>query len=323
MDRTLALHDVGRLPLPADNVAVATRRLDEGTRIACDRVDFRLSHTVLEGHRFAVCAIPEGETLLSWSLPFGVATRAIQPGDYICNPQILEALRIRRLDFELPGHPNFDDWMAPYELEETAFTPGTQVPISDGSLTFGGFRRAPSRGVGTRNHIVIAGTSSRTARFAKLLENRFRDRMPALDNSDGVVAVAHTEGGGTGAPSNQEYVLRVLAGRMVHPNVGAILAVDSGSEPVNNATLRSYMTRQEYPLEDVPHRFMSLEGGFERSLQEAESLIEGWREPVGRIHRVEVPARELKVALQCGGSDAFSGISGNPLAAWVAPPFPG
>ena len=170
MDRALALDAIGRLPMPDDNVAVAVRRLDEGTRIACGGTAVSLSHTVLEGHRFAVRTIPAGEALLSWGLPFGTATRAIQPGDYVCNPQILEALRIRRLDFELPRDPNFEDRMEPYILEEVSFEAGTQVPPSDDSMTFQGYRRAPSRGVGTRNHIVVIGTSSRTESFARILE---------------------------------------------------------------------------------------------------------------------------------------------------------
>ena len=88
-----------------------------------------LTHTILEGHRFAIEPIAEGEPLLSWGLPFGRALRAIEPGEYLCNAGILEALRLRNLDFALPLHANFENFVAPYTLDEQAFRPGAQVPL--------------------------------------------------------------------------------------------------------------------------------------------------------------------------------------------------
>ncbi|MDQ3327648.1 MAG: hypothetical protein M3506_03870, partial [Chloroflexota bacterium] len=67
------LHAVGRLPAPEDNVAIAIRRLEADTGISHAGYTFRLSHTVLEGHRFAVLPIWSEEPLLSWGLPFGIA----------------------------------------------------------------------------------------------------------------------------------------------------------------------------------------------------------------------------------------------------------
>ncbi|MGI8865350.1 MAG: hypothetical protein ACR2G1_01310, partial [Rubrobacteraceae bacterium] len=87
--------DVGRLPAPGDNVAIATRRLDTGSRISHEGSEFTVDHTVLEGHRFAVRYISEGEDLLSWGLRFGQASKDIPPGDYACNEKILTVLRER------------------------------------------------------------------------------------------------------------------------------------------------------------------------------------------------------------------------------------
>ena len=119
--------DVARLPAPNDNVAIATQTLERGTRIGCEGTQFQLSHTILEGHRFAIQSISEEAPLLSWGLPFGYATRAIAPGDYVCNQKMIDALSIRNLPFELPETPNFSDKMAPYVLAEAAFRPGKQV----------------------------------------------------------------------------------------------------------------------------------------------------------------------------------------------------
>jgi altronate dehydratase len=86
---------------------------------------------------------------------------------------------------------------------------------------------------------------------------------------------------------------------------------------VNSRMLRSYMEEHGYPLEDVPHRFMSLGRSFAQDLDRGEEIVRGWLPEVNTVGRTEEPLSELKVALQCGGSDAFSGVSANPLIGWV------
>ena len=174
MTTTFELSEIGRIPSPGDNLAIAIRRLEAGTGVVRRGTEFPLNSTVLEGHRFAIRPIATGDKLLSWGLPFGLATRDIHPGDYACNEQILAALRERNIDFELPKESNFRDHIEPYRLDETLFRPGNQVPLHSSFRTFLGYRRAPSRGVGTRNFIVLLGTTSRTASYVRQLEARTR-----------------------------------------------------------------------------------------------------------------------------------------------------
>jgi altronate dehydratase len=279
---------------------------------------YTLSHSVLEGHRFACEPIAEGEPLCSWGLPFGKALRAIAPGEYICNAGILEALRLRNLDFALPELPNFKDHLEPYVLDEQRFRPGTQVACHAQPGTFEGFPRPGGRGVGTRNCIVILGTTSLTASYASALESRLKSEARRFPRIDGIVAVTHTEGGGSEPPNNMEFLLRTLAGFIVHPNVGAVLAVDYGSEVLTNRMIEAYLREHGYPLDHVLHRFYSLDRDFASALEEGEKIVRGWLEPVNASPRSPQPLAELRIALQCGGSDAFSGVSGNPLAGWVA-----
>jgi altronate dehydratase len=131
---------------------------------------------------------------------------------------------------------------------------------------------------------------------------------------DGVVAIAHTEGGGTSEPNNAQEVLKALAGFMVHPNVAAVLAVDFGVEPISNRRLQEFLHEHRYPIDHVPHQFLSLTNGVSAGLHEGESIIRSWLESANVWERTPQPLSGLKVALQCGGSDAFSGVSGNPLA---------
>ena len=311
-------HEVARLPAPGDNVAIASRRLEAGSEVVSGTERFRLSHTLLVGHRFARQPIHSGAVLLSWGLPFGYASRDITPGTYVCNPRILEALHGRNVDFELPTEANFTDRITPYVLDEAHFRPGTQVARYEEPGTFLGYPRAGARGVGTRNFVVILGTSSRTASYARALEDRLRGLAADCASVDGIVAVTHTEGGGSEQPNNLDYVLRTLSGFVVHPNVGAVLAVDYGTETVNNGMIRNYMLAHGYPLADVRHHFLSLEGRFQDDLARGEEWVRTCLPQVNAASRSEQSLAHVNVALQCGGSDAFSGISGNPLAAWVA-----
>ena len=309
---------VARLPSPDDNVAIATQTLEGSTGIRYNGEQFQLSHTILEGHRFAIASISEEAPLLSWGLPFGFATRPIAPGDYVRNQKMIDSLSIRNLPFALPETPNFSDKMASYQLDETEFRSGKQVPRHANERPFLGYQRPGNRGVGTRNYIVVMGTTARTSGFARRLADMCSESAETYPNVDGVVAVTHTEGGESKAPNNIDMLLRTLAGFTVHPNIGAILLVDYGTEAVTNEMLKAYMLREGYALDDVIHHFHRLQGSFDTDLAGGAEIIDGWLENVNSVARTEQSLENLKIALQCGGSDAFSGVSGNPLAAYVA-----
>ena len=248
MSTPLPLSAVCRLPAPDDNVAIAIRRLDAGTRIEIDGEVRTLASCVLEGHRFAVRPIAPGEALLSWGLPFGHALR----------PDRARRLRLQRLDAR--GAGDAAARRAAAGEAELRGLPGA-VRARRGDLparpagrprraeprTFRGYRRPGGRGVGTRNTIVILGTTSRTASFARQLAARLQSlarRIPALD---GIVAVAHTEGGGPGEPNNAAEVLRALAGFMVHPNVGAVLALDLRRRADHQRAAAAFMREHGLP----------------------------------------------------------------------------
>jgi len=341
--------EVGRLPAPGDNVAIATRRLETGTRFSYEGSEFEVPHTVLEGHRFAVEEIRKDEDLLSWGLPFGRALVDISPGEYACNEKILRVLRerfdapsgrregedpegtsdqgggrvpggYRKTGLDLPDEPNFQDAeLEPYVLDEEGFRPGEQVPPYEEPRAFMGYRRGGGRGVGTRNYVVVLGVNSRLTGFVRALEWELNGLSDAYENVDGIVCVAHTEGGEGRTPNNLDLLLRTLSGFMINPNVGAVLAIDGGDEgAVANGALRRYAEEHGYPLEEVPHEFMSLEGSFRADLERAKAQVMEWMEDVNAARRAEEPLSELKIGLQCGGSDAFSGVSANPLVGWVS-----
>ena len=311
--------EVALLPADGDNVAIATKIIDAGVSIQCEGRKFSISHTVLEGHRFAFSNIDEGEYLLSWGLPFGTATSVIKAGEYVCNPKMLAALEGRSLEFDLPDRCNFIDDIPSFDLSKGDFQVGPQINPSETIRHFNGFFRDGGRGVGTRNYIVVIGTTSRTSSFARQVANQFDTTK--YTNVDGVVAVTHTEGGELHQPNNLQLLLRTLAGFATHSNVGAFLMVDYSTESVNNRMVQQFMEgqgKQIYPIQSMPHRFMSIQGSFEQKVVQAKQTIENWIPKVNQTPRTKQSVDYLKLALQCGGSDAFSGVSGNPLAAYAA-----
>ncbi|MBO9610720.1 MAG: UxaA family hydrolase [Paenibacillaceae bacterium] len=317
MDVVRQFEEVARLPLPGDNCAVAIRQLDAGTVIAYGDRSFVLDFTVMEGHRFAVKAIAPGEELLSWQLPFGAALKPIDPGHYVVNETVLEELHVRQLHFALPPEPNFADQVHPYILDEANFQPAPASPAYPDTRTFMGYRRHEDRGVGTRNYIVLLGTTSHTGSYVKQLAARLKGEAKNYPNIDGIVPAAHTEGG-TEKPNNLELLLRTLAGFMVNPNVGAVLVVDYGNEAVTNKMVEAYAREHKYPIDDVLHKFVSLADSFEAELEKGEALVREWLPAVNAMQRTAESIRHLRIGLQCGGSDAFSGISANPLLGWVS-----
>lgn len=318
MSQPYQFHEIARLPRPGDNAAIATRRLARGTSIQNGADTFVLDHDVLEGHRFAVRPIAEGEDLLSWGLRFGIATRVIAPGNYVVNSSVLTSLRERNITINLPDAPNFRNQIDPYKFDETGFIPGEQVEQYAEPRTFLGYRRSAARGVGTRNIIVVLGLSSRAASYARALAIRMQGAYKNFPNMDGIAAVAHTEGSGGDPLNNFEILLRTLAGMMVHPNVGAVLAVSHPDDAVREQEMRAYLAEHNYPVTDVPHAWLTLSGDLSSDLVRGTETITGWLETVNRTPRNPQSLAHLKVALQCGGSDAFSGISGNPLEGAVA-----
>lgn len=285
------------LPANGDNAAIATHRLDLGESF--NGVTIR--ETVLEGHRVATRSIAAGELILSWGLPFGRALRQIAPGEYLCNARILEVLKERHVDFKFPKTPNFENYRLPVGLDEKTFRPGVQTALYNEQRYFDGYLRASDRGAGTRNYIVVLATSSRANSVARAVADAFKNQN--------VVAATHTEGGGPSRPNNFDLVVRTLNGFLRNPNVAAFVAIDEGDEPVNNRCIT---------VKDPPGAFVSIRGNFDQAVARAKEEIARLLPIAAAAQRTKVSVAHLKIGLQCGGSDAFSGVSGNPLVAWIA-----
>lgn len=312
--------NVARLPDIDDNSAIAVRAIQAGTTVKCHDKEILISNSIPLAHRFAVKTILEGEFLYSWGQPFGKALTTIHPGDYLCNAMVLEEFAKRSMASQFPSSPNFENYIRPVDLNKDLKL-GKQVLFSEEQKFFAGFDRG-IRGVGTRNYIIVLGTSARTAGFVNNLTTSFNKNSATrpftfYPNVDGVVPIAHTEGATEESPNNKTLILRTLSGFFIHSNVGAVLSVDFGDEVINNQALKDYLIKFHYPLDEVLHQFFRIDTSYEDALTRAKELIEQWLPRVNRFKRSPQPLSKVKMALQCGGSDAFSGVSGNPLASWI------
>ncbi|QDY44375.1 UxaA family hydrolase [Candidatus Pantoea soli] len=294
-----------------DNVAIVTRNLAKGELIALDGQALLNRQRILPGHRLCVKPIARGEALISWDLPFGTAMHDIQPGDYICNQVAKDVLRIRHPeDYDSSLVVNFSDRDTVSEqiLPDRPQFGRNQVDVVD-EAGFDGVFRGDQRGWGTRNYLVLIGVTSQARAAVLAACKQLQPRWPASGAFDGVVAIVHTEGGGLHQLNNQALLLRTLAGFATNPNVGAAILVNAADSRIDFAEIEHALVSRDLPAAEYRVDFHQLLPGeaITELVAQAEALIPG----VQACQRRRAPLSGLRIGLQCGGSDAFSGVTAN------------
>lgn len=313
------IEQIARFPSEGDNAVIALSDLTKGTVVENGSNSSELEHDVLCGHRFAAQPITEGEFITSWSFPFGKAVRDISAGEYLCNQNVLFRLSIQEdakySSLDIPAEPNFNDDIPPFVFDETAWTKPPPVNRHENVESFLGFDRG-ERGVGTRNHLVVLSTSSSTSPLVKRLEADFEDSTKELASIDSIVGLIHTEGEEDN-DEERERTLRTLAGMLANPNVGGFLAIESGkTNEISNQDLQHWMEQNQIP--EMRCRFLTASDSVESDLSTAAQHIDALWSELSEDVRSPQPLSALKIGLQCGASDAFSGISGNVLSGAIA-----
>jgi altronate hydrolase len=302
------LRDVALRLHSQDNVAIAKINLQVGTTLHLGTGDS--PHTqvpvrqfIPSGHKVALREMPPGEPVRRYGQVIGFASQTILPGEHVHTHNV--------------GVQDF--------AREHAFgvdvRPVTFVPES-GRRTFLGYRRADGR-VGTRNYIAIISTVNCSAHTSREIARYFTsERLAAFPNVDGVIALTHQSGCPLGTGS-LDYVLlqRILAGMARHPNVAAYLIVGLGCETNQAADLiETYgLCCNDGNLSGCPPTLTIQDlGGIRKTVEAGIAAIEKLLPEVNVVQRTSQPISELTLALQCGGSDAWSGVTANPLLGLVA-----
>lgn len=303
------------LPDAVDNVAISTTKISAGETVEINGRDVVVPVAIPKGHRFAVKPISAGTPVTSWSYAFGFAVRNIAIGDYLCNEKMRAVLELRDPE-EYPESPtvNFTDRDTTVEQvipEPDSYFERNQILGS--TPTFRGYRRSESRGWGTRNYVAIIGVTSAARNVVLSAVQTIAHETEISDDFHGVVPVVHTEGGSSTSFNNRELLLRTLAGFAVNSNLAAAVFVTTEDSSIHNDELLA-------SLQKLGHRFTSSAIRFYTAgsdeVEDIESLKRITRPLISRASRVRpgaAPLSSLKLGLQCGGSDAFSGVTANPL----------
>ncbi|GAD21526.1 UxaA family hydrolase [Acidovorax sp. MR-S7] len=275
---------------PNDNVLVAKAALALGQEIP--ELGVRTRAQVPAGHKIAARPIKEGEQVKKYDTVIGVATRDLEPGDYV------HSHNLKLVDYY--RDPAFGADVRPVDY----------LP-EDQRATFQGFVRADGR-VGTRNFIGILSSVNCSATVIKNIAAHFTpERLAAFPHVDGVAAFAQTSGCGMSSPSEHFDVLRrTLAGYARHPNLAAVLIVGLGCERNQVDGLMESQGLHQGPL--LRTFVMQETGGTRATIAAGIQAIEEMLPIANQARRQTVSASHLKIGLECGGSDGFSGITANP-----------
>ena len=266
-----------------DNVAVALCPITKGEKLETT-VPLRALDDIPAGHKVALTDIAEGQKVIKYGFPIGVATQAIPAGSHV------HTHNVRTL---LSG-------TIEYRYDPQPAAPRAKVE----SRTFMGYRRSDGR-VGVRNEIWILPTVGCVNGQARTLERRAQALVK--DGLDAVYAFPHPYGCSQ-MGEDQENTRRILADLAMHPNCGGVLLLGLGCENSGIDSILAYMEG----FDRTRVRTLVCQRS-EDELKEGLALLSELAALASKDKREPCPASELTIGLKCGGSDGFSGLTANPV----------
>ena len=254
--------------------------------------DFTTKQLVPRGHKVATANIAAGDVIRKYAQVIGYASKDIEAGEHVHTHNV-EFRNIRN----------------EYEYS-TNLRPVTMVE-ENARDSFMGYRRE-NGSVGTRNYIGILTSVNCSATAARMIANAFsQEELDQYPNVDGVVAFVHGTGCGM-ADSGDGFdaLQRVMWGYATHPNHAGILMVGLGCE-MNQIDwlLEAYGLKQSTLFQTMNIQDVA---GLAKTVELGIAKVREMLPEANKCKREPCPVSELTVALQCGGSDAWSGITANP-----------
>jgi len=278
-DKLIKIHE-------KDNVAVALTDIKSGESLTLG--DFKLTalEDIAKGHKIAYRDIAEGENIIKYGFPIGHATKSIKAGEYIHTHNIKTNLK------------GLLDYTYTPDIHEMAAMPAGI------NAEFMGYKRENGE-VGIRNEIWIVNTVGCVNKTAELLAKKANEIYAG--KTDGIFAFPHPYGCSQ-LGDDHAATQKILANMVKHPNAAGVLVLGLGCENNNIPEFKKVLG--EYNEKRV--KFLSTQD-VNDELEEGLKLIGELVEYAQSFKREKLPASKLIVGLKCGGSDAFSGITANPL----------
>lgn len=287
---------------PRDNVAIVvnTGGLPTGTALSNGLV---LRESIPAAHKIALADLPKGSPIRRYGQVIGYAEVDLPAGSWVREDRL-----------SLPEAPGLD------ALPLATATPPDFLPLE--GITFDGFRNADGP-AGTKNILGITTTVQCVAPTVEFAVRRIKSEiLPRYPNVDDVVAITHPYGCGVAinAPG-AEIPIRTIRNLSLNPNLGgASMVVSLGCEKLQPSRL--FPTGASLPiLTEEPYVIRLQDGahhGFGDMVAAILSAADRRLGELNRRQRVPCPASDLVVGLQCGGSDAFSGVTANPSVGYAA-----
>lgn len=277
-----------------DNVAVVVNPegLPAGTSFPCG---LALREAVPQAHKVALEDIAEGGAIVRYGEVIGHAVRAIGKGCWVREEMVA-----------LPAAPPLAG------LPLATAVPPPLAPLE--GYTFEGYRN-PDGTAATRNILAITTTVQCAAPTVEYAVRRIKaEILPRFAGVDDVVAITHPYGCGVAIDAPGAAIpIRTLRNISLNPNLcAAPLVVSLGCEKLQPARLFPENGPFVIRLQDEEYR------GFGDMVAAILRMAEKHLEPLNDRRRVACPASELVVGVQCGGSDAFSGVTANPAVGYAA-----
>ena len=281
----------------ADDVAVARTALEAGATVG----GLTTSARIPLGHKVATRAVRSGEPVRKYGQVIGFATRDIAVGDHVH----VDNVAIEEFDLR-------HEFCA--DAEPTAL-----LPVAE-RATFQGYLRPDGR-VGTRNYVALISSVNCSATVCRAVADHFNrgGGLEGFVNVDGVLALTHGGGCAINTDAGAEgyaYLTRTIAGYATSPNVGGVVMIGLGCETNQiPAILAAHGLRESATFHTMTIQGL---GGTRNTIEAAIAAVRAMLPTVDAARRSEQPASGLVLALECGGSDGYSGISANPALGHAA-----
>lgn len=275
---------------PRDNVAVALVEISKGQELEYNQTI--ALDTIPAGHKIAVNTIASGSAIIKYGQVIGYASRLISQGKHVHVDNVFLKARTQR-----------------YYSTKSAIE--TELIPSASRRTFEGFVRNNGR-VGTRNFLGVLATVSCSADVAHFvadaIDRRLLSHFPSVD---GVVAITHGSGC-CHAPDSEglDILRRTLSGYANNPNFGGVIIIGLGCETNLVSSLMETTGLQEGDF--LSSFTIQSEGGTTATIEAGVAAAEKMLPTLNSHSRKRVSIEHLVVGLECGGSDAYSGITANP-----------
>ena len=273
----------------SDNVVTAVDPIDAGAGAYGATATVRIPR----GHKMAISAIAEKAPIVKFGQIIGFASKAIAPGEWVHEQNVV-----------------VHEFERDYRFAEDARKEDI-LPLHE-QATFEGFRRA-NGSVGTRNYIAILTSVNCSATAARFMAEEI-NRSGILNdypNIDGVIPLV--QGGGCALDvkgEGYEILKRTQWGYATNPNIAGVVMVGLGCEGFQISRWKEAYNISE---SETFHSMTIQEvGGTRKTIAAGVEAIKSMLPIASKAKRETVPASELMLALQCGGSDGYSGITANP-----------